>query len=144
MKRLALLAAGSLLATVPAAIGLTANPALSHRVPVSVPRGARPVQVADTQQETRHQGAGLRTTTPAPSSGRHLERGDDNRAGRVGTPAGEGKGGSSPHVEPGEDGGGGDVSGGVGDSGSSGRGDSGSSGPDDGTSGGADDSTGHS
>ena len=43
MKRLMLVAAGVALATVPAVLGLTHNPALSHSVPVRILSGAAAV-----------------------------------------------------------------------------------------------------
>jgi hypothetical protein len=90
MKRLALLAAGTALAAIPAVIGLTGNPALSHRVPVRVPSGAVPVKVADTQPEVHRQGHGSDDASPSAGPARPAEPGDD-------------KGGLVRHAEPGDD-----------------------------------------
>ncbi len=100
MKRLALLAAGSVLAAIPAVIGLTGNPALSHRVPVRVPGGAQPVQVSDTQPEVQRQGRGSDDVTASPSArpSEHAEPGDDhggNTGGSTGTSGTSGSSGGS-------------------------------------------------
>jgi hypothetical protein len=47
MKRLMLLAVGVALATVPAVLGLTHNPALSHSVPVHIRSDATPTPTPD-------------------------------------------------------------------------------------------------
>lgn len=94
MKRLLLLVAGVALAAVPAVYGLTANPALSHSVPVRVPAGVVPVLVVDVQVDDagkgRHGTDGSALPSPRDNGGA-TEGGTSGKAGTSG--GGDGGGG---------------------------------------------------
>lgn len=74
MRRLIIIAATAAATTIPAVVGLTGNPALSHRVPVQ----ARSQTIA-VQQATQHPTTATtsRTAEPGDDKGTHSEPGDD-------------------------------------------------------------------
>jgi hypothetical protein len=94
----ALIAAGMLAAT-PAIAGLAGNPSFSHDLPVDVPSQAKSPQLADDD----HHGSPTATVTPAPSSARHLEPGDEHGSATESAEPGDEHGSATTHVEPGDD-----------------------------------------
>ncbi len=107
MRRLIIIAATAAATAIPAVIGLTGNPALSHRVPVQAPS-----QTIAVQQATEHPGPSTSRSSsthsePGDDRGRnHSEPGDDRGRSSTHSEPGDDKGGSSTHSEPGDDKGG--------------------------------------
>ncbi len=116
MRRTLFVTAAGAVAVVPAVIGLTGNPALSHQVPVTVPANVVPVSTKDlAAQVDDNPGSDDRTVAPT-SSTRATEPGDDKggtRTTRTAEP-GDDHGGSRARTptresrtsEPGDDRGG--------------------------------------
>ena len=83
MRRTLFVTAAGAVAVVPAVIGLTGNPALSHQVPVTVPANVVPVSTKDlAAQVDDNPGSDDRTVAPT-SSTRATEPGDDKGGTRT-------------------------------------------------------------
>lgn len=80
MRRIPVVLAAATLAVVPAVLGLTGNPALSHSVPVRVPSNVLPVSADDLEPDAlgdHDQPAGTRSPEPLAGSDDAPELGDD-------------------------------------------------------------------
>lgn len=105
MKRFMMTVAATLLAAVPATVGLVGNTSFAQSVPVRVPSQA--IVVDDTAGHSRHR---VDTTRKADDKGgltKHAEPGDDKggltKKVTGTTRGGDDKGGLTKHAEPGDD-----------------------------------------
>lgn len=104
MKRIMMTVAATLLAAVPATVGLVGNTSFAQSVPVRVPSQA--VVVDDTAGQSRHR---VDTTRKADDKGglKHAEPGDDKggltKKVTGTTLRGDDKGGLTKHAETGDD-----------------------------------------
>ena len=100
MKRILIATAATLLAAVPATVGLVSNISFAQSVPVRVPSQAAVLDdhgKLDAHAEPGEDKGGLST---------HAESGDDKGGLSTHVESGDDKGGPSTHVEPGDDKGG--------------------------------------
>ncbi len=128
MKRLLTFAVVTIVAAVPAVIGLAGNPSFAESVPVRVPATAQtvaaqtvaaahatPTTTDDKGGQTKHpepgdhRGGGAKarpSASPTTSSSAHPEPGDDKGGLAAHPEPGDDKGGTTQHAEPGDDHGG--------------------------------------
>lgn len=105
MKRIIMTVAATLLAAVPATIGLVGNTSFAQSVPVHVPSHA--VVVDDSAGQSRKLSDTTRKADDKGGLAKHAEPGDDKggltKKVTGTTPSGDDKGALTKHAEPGDD-----------------------------------------